>query len=76
MKDYLVGSQLDDALVRGDDLVLSYPFADGDIKDFAQAEVLWYVKGVHSPTDLNTTLLFSVQEIHSFWSTPTTAHTK
>lgn len=41
VKDYLVGSQLDDALAKGDDLVLSYPFADGDIKDFTQAEVIW-----------------------------------
>jgi actin-related protein 9 len=58
VKDYLVGSQLDDALVKGDDLVLSYPFADGDIKDFAQAEVLWYVKQAHSSTDPNIICVF------------------
>ena len=41
VKDYLVGSQLDDALMRGEDLVVSYPFADGDVKDFIQAEAIW-----------------------------------
>jgi len=41
VKDYLVGTQLDDALARGEDIVVSYPFADGDVKDFIQAEAIW-----------------------------------
>ena len=41
--DYLVGPQLDDALAAGQELVISWPFADGEIKDFMQAEALWYV---------------------------------
>jgi actin-related protein 9 len=41
VKDYLVGSQLDDALARGEDIVVSFPFADGDVKDFIQAEAIW-----------------------------------
>lgn len=44
LKDYLVGSQLDDALAKGEDIVISYPFADGDVKDFTQAEAIWYVE--------------------------------
>jgi len=41
--DYLVGHQLDDALAAGQDLVISWPFADGQISDFMQAKALWYV---------------------------------
>jgi actin-related protein 9 len=41
--DYLVGHQLDDALAAGQELVISWPFADGHIYDFMQAEALWYV---------------------------------
>ena len=41
--DYLVGHQLDDALAAGQDLIISWPFADGQILDFMQAEALWYV---------------------------------
>ena len=43
VKDYLVGSQLEDALAKGEDILISYPFADGDVKDFMQAEAIWYV---------------------------------
>ena len=41
--DYLVGPQLDDALAAGQEIVVSWPFVDGGIKDFMQAEALWYV---------------------------------
>ncbi|KAF9526129.1 actin-related protein [Crepidotus variabilis] len=41
VKDYLVGQHLDDALARGEDLIISYPFAEGDISDFTQAEAIW-----------------------------------
>jgi hypothetical protein len=41
--DYLVGHQLDDALAAGQELVISWPFAEGQILDFMQAEALWYV---------------------------------
>ncbi|KAH9036369.1 actin-like ATPase domain-containing protein [Lactarius pseudohatsudake] len=39
--DYLVGPQLDDALAAGQEIVVSWPFADGQITDFMQAEALW-----------------------------------
>ncbi|KAI0731295.1 actin-like ATPase domain-containing protein [Earliella scabrosa] len=39
--DYLVGTQLDEALAAGQDLVVSWPFADGHISDYTQAEALW-----------------------------------
>ncbi|KAI0319639.1 actin-like ATPase domain-containing protein [Amylostereum chailletii] len=39
--DYLVGTQLDDALAAGHDLVVSWPFADGKVHDWVQAEALW-----------------------------------
>jgi len=41
VKDYLVGQQLDDALARGEDLIVSWPFADGNLSDFTQAEAIW-----------------------------------
>ncbi|KIL00735.1 hypothetical protein PAXRUDRAFT_7955 [Paxillus rubicundulus Ve08.2h10] len=39
--DYLVGSLLDEALEAGQDVLVSWPFADGDIRDWTQAEVIW-----------------------------------
>jgi hypothetical protein len=48
--DYLVGPQLDDAIAAGQELTISWPFADGDIKDFMQAEALWYVLPCPSPS--------------------------
>ncbi|KAI0741543.1 actin-like ATPase domain-containing protein [Daedaleopsis nitida] len=39
--DYLVGAQLDEALAAGQDLVVSWPFSDGHISDYTQAEALW-----------------------------------
>ncbi|KAJ3801235.1 actin-related protein [Lentinula aff. detonsa] len=39
--DYLVGTQLDDALAAGQDIAISWPFADGDVRDWSQAEAIW-----------------------------------
>ncbi|KAJ3550565.1 hypothetical protein NM688_g5043 [Phlebia brevispora] len=39
--DYLVGPQLDEALAAGQDVDIYWPFADGDISDWTQAEALW-----------------------------------
>ncbi|KAH9940935.1 actin-like ATPase domain-containing protein [Epithele typhae] len=36
-----VGSQLDDALATGQDILVSWPFDGDDIKDYTQAEALW-----------------------------------
>ncbi|KAF7294506.1 hypothetical protein MKEN_01443200 [Mycena kentingensis (nom. inval.)] len=41
VKDYLVGSQLDEALATNSDVVVSWPFAEGQVKDWTQAEALW-----------------------------------
>ncbi|KAG5221002.1 actin-related protein [Salix suchowensis] len=38
--DYLVGSQLDEALAAGQDIAISWPFADGTVRDWVQAEAL------------------------------------
>ncbi|KAH9975912.1 actin-like ATPase domain-containing protein [Lactifluus volemus] len=46
--DYLVGPQLDDALAAGQEITVSWPFADGQISDFMQAEVLWYLRRVQN----------------------------
>ena len=43
VKDYLVGAQLDEALANGQDIVVSWPFSDGDVSDWAQAEAIWCV---------------------------------
>ncbi|TFK74922.1 actin-related protein [Pluteus cervinus] len=39
--DYLVGVQLDEALAAGQDIVISWPFADGDVWNYTQAEAIW-----------------------------------
>ncbi|KAI0794012.1 actin-like ATPase domain-containing protein [Fomes fomentarius] len=39
--DYLVGAQLEEALATGQDLIVSWPFAEGGISDYTQAEALW-----------------------------------
>ncbi|KAI0629163.1 actin-like ATPase domain-containing protein [Trametes polyzona] len=39
--DYLVGAQLDDALAAGQDILVFWPFADGEVSDYTQAEALW-----------------------------------
>ncbi|KAJ7460618.1 actin-related protein [Mycena latifolia] len=41
VKDYLVGAQLDEALSADPDIAISWPFADGDVKDWTQAEAIW-----------------------------------
>ncbi|KAI5121491.1 hypothetical protein M0805_006529 [Coniferiporia weirii] len=41
VNDYLVGRQLDEALAAGQDIVVSWPFAEGSIKDFYEAEAIW-----------------------------------
>jgi actin-related protein 9 len=45
--DYLVGPQLDEALAAGQEITVSWPFVDGQINDFMQAEALWYVCVFH-----------------------------
>ena len=41
--DYLVGTQLDEALANGQDLIVSWPFATGVVSDWTQAEAIWHV---------------------------------
>ncbi|KAJ7173783.1 actin-related protein [Mycena filopes] len=41
VKDYLVGAQLDEALATDPDIAISWPFADGDVRDWTQAEAIW-----------------------------------
>ncbi|PPQ63382.1 hypothetical protein CVT24_005647 [Panaeolus cyanescens] len=41
VKDYLVGTQLDEALAEGQDIIVSWPFADGNVSDWTQAEAIW-----------------------------------
>lgn len=43
VNEYIVGQQLDEALAAGEDIIVSWPFENGDIKDFYEAEALWYV---------------------------------
>ena len=42
VNEYLVGQQLDDAVAAGEDIIVSWPFKDGDVKDFYEVEALWY----------------------------------
>ncbi|KAJ8094626.1 hypothetical protein PM082_010632 [Marasmius tenuissimus] len=41
VNDYLVGTQLDEALASGQEIALSWPFADGGVRDWTQVEALW-----------------------------------
>ncbi|GLB41716.1 putative actin family protein [Lyophyllum shimeji] len=41
VNDYLVGSALDEALAAGQEVSISWPFADGDVRDWTQAEAIW-----------------------------------
>ncbi|EIW79189.1 actin-related protein [Coniophora puteana RWD-64-598 SS2] len=41
VNDYLVGTQLDEALASGQDVAVSWPFADGSVRDWVQAEAIW-----------------------------------
>jgi hypothetical protein len=47
VNDYLVGAQLDEALAAGQDILISWPFADGDVRDWTQAEAIWYVRSYY-----------------------------
>ncbi|THH29515.1 hypothetical protein EUX98_g4662 [Antrodiella citrinella] len=40
--DYLVGTQLDDAVAAGQDITVYWPFAEGGVSDWIQAEALCY----------------------------------
>ena len=44
LNDYLVGAQLDEALATGQDVDVFWPFEDGDVKDWTQAEAIWFVR--------------------------------
>lgn len=52
VNDYLVGAALDEAINAGQDVSISWPFADGDVRDWIQAEAIWYVGVVFSGNDL------------------------
>lgn len=65
--DYLVGHQLDDALAAGQELVISWPFADGQIYDFMQAEALWYVFIPYSLPRARPPLFFLIHHYHWRW---------
>jgi actin-related protein 9 len=41
VSDYLVGSQLNEALAAGQDLIVSWPFIEAQILDWTQAEAIW-----------------------------------
>lgn len=41
VNEYLVGTQLDEALATGQDISIFWPFSEGDIKDWKQAEAIW-----------------------------------
>ncbi|KIM32823.1 hypothetical protein M408DRAFT_326551 [Serendipita vermifera MAFF 305830] len=41
VSDYLVGTTLDDALASGDAVEVYWPFADGKVGNWAQAEAIW-----------------------------------
>lgn len=41
--DYLVGTALDEAEAAGDNLDISWPFADAQINAWAQVEAIWCV---------------------------------
>lgn len=41
VNDYLVGHKLNEALEAGDDVAVSYPFLNNDIKDYKAAEAIW-----------------------------------
>ncbi|VDC00967.1 unnamed protein product [Peniophora sp. CBMAI 1063] len=41
VNDYIVGTALDEALAAGQDIAVYWPFADGTVSDWTQAEALW-----------------------------------
>ena len=73
VSDYLVGPQLDDALAAGQDVSISWPFADGDVRDWIQAEAIWYVTFL-----LCTTYYFTIstKEAHIIHAVTTSTHPK
>jgi actin-related protein 9 len=68
VNDYLVGPQLDDAIAAGQELVVSWPFAEGGIKDFMQAEALWYVDPLSPSASLSPCFFFVLLPLFSFLS--------
>lgn len=56
VNSYLVGSQLDEALASGQDILVFWPFGDGGISDWTQAEAIWCVLHIHP-------LIFKIQLI-------------
>ena len=52
VNEYLVGTQLDEALAAGQDILISWPFADGDVRDWTQAEAIWYAISFFAPSIL------------------------
>jgi actin-related protein 9 len=59
INEYIIGQQLDDALAAGQDLVVTYPFADGTVTDWVQAEALWYVLASVVQSSSRALLIFS-----------------
>ena len=53
VSSYLVGSQLDEALESGQDISVFWPFADGEISDWTQAEAIWCVLPIHTSSSTN-----------------------
>lgn len=43
VSDYLVGPVLDDALANGENVEVYWPFSEGKIGNWAQAEAIWFV---------------------------------
>ena len=69
MTDYLVGAHLDEALAAGQEIDVYWPFSDGDVSDWIQAEALWYV--LDSP---HNSTLTGQQETHAFHPSPPSSH--
>ena len=69
MTDYLVGAHLDEALAAGQEIDVYWPFSDGDVSDWTQAEALWYVL---DSSDKST--LTGLQETYPFHPSPPSPH--
>lgn len=72
--DYLVGTQLDEAIAAGQDVIISWPFAKGDVVDWTQAEAIWYVQKPSQLHRMNDGC--SLKEVHTLQSTTTAARPK
>lgn len=66
VNSYLVGSQLDEALASGQDISIFWPFADGEVSDWIQAEAIWFVL-VHLSQSPTNVFFFSIGNM--FFST-------